>query len=65
MYPFWALETPKWFFWGQTQERAYNLNDNVSRVFYSTLIYKNIKIPIRGHLQPLEVNSRTLYDISV
>ena len=65
MYPFWPLETPKWGFLGQAQERAYNLNDNVSRGFYSTLIYKNnIFFEIIGHLQPLEVNSRTFYDIS-
>ena len=29
----WALETPKWVLGGQTQERAYNSNDNVSRGF--------------------------------
>ena len=29
------------FFWRETQDRAYNLNGNVSMVFYSTLIHKN------------------------
>ena len=47
------------------QERAYNLNDNVSRGFMvRSFIKNNIFFAIRGHLQPLEVNSRTFYDIS-
>ena len=59
-----ALETPKWGSWGQTQERAYNLNDNVSRDLYSTFVHKNnFFFSIRGHLQHLEVNSRTFDDI--
>ena len=40
-YPIWALETPKLFL-GQTQQRAYTLNDNVSRGGGSnTLVHKN------------------------
>ena len=35
------LKPPNGVFWGQTQERAYNLNDNVSRFFYNTFIHKN------------------------
>ena len=63
--PFWRLKPPFGGVWGQRQERAYNLNDNVSMGFYSTLIHKkNIFFAIRGHLQPLEVNSWTFYDIS-
>ena len=38
--PLLAAWNPKMGFLGQAQERAYNLNDNVSRVFYSTLIHK-------------------------
>ena len=63
--PFGRLKHPPLFFWEQTQERIYNLNDKVSRGFTSTLINKNnIFFAIRGHLQPIEVNSRTFYDIS-
>ena len=64
--PFGRLKPRNGFFWGQTRERTYNLNDNVSRGFSSMLINKknNIFFAIRGHLQPLEVNSRTFYDIS-
>ena len=40
--PFGRLKPQNGFFGGQAQERAYNLNDNVSRGFYSTLIHKNI-----------------------
>ena len=39
--PLFAAWNPQMGFWGQAQERAYNLNYNVSRVFYSTLIHKN------------------------
>ena len=37
----WRFKPPNVFFWGQTQERAYNLNDNVSRDLYSTFVHKN------------------------
>ena len=44
----------------ESQERAYNLNDTFSRSLYDTLIHKNnLCFAIRGHLQLLEVNSRT------
>ena len=39
--PFGRLKPQNGGFWGQAQERAYNLNDNVSRGVYSTLISKN------------------------
>ena len=39
--PLLAAWNPKMGFWGPAQERAYNLNDNVSRGFYSMLIHKN------------------------
>ena len=32
---------PQMGFWGHTQERAYNINDNVSRDFYGTFVHKN------------------------
>ena len=31
---------PEMVFFGETQERAYNLNDNFSRGLYNTLIHK-------------------------
>ena len=37
----WAVESPKWVFWRQPRERTYNLNDNVSTRYSSTLINKN------------------------
>ena len=49
---------------GQTQERAYNLNDNVYRDLYSTFVHKNnLFFSIISHLQPLEVNSRAFDDM--
>ena len=38
--PFGRLK-PRNGFFGETQERAYNLNDNFSRGLYDTLIHKN------------------------
>ena len=36
------LKPQNGFFWRETPERAYSLNDNVSRDFYRTFVHKNI-----------------------
>ncbi len=52
--PFGRLNHKNGGWGGETHERAYNVNDNFSRGLHNTLIFAN-----RGHLQLLEVNSRT------
>ena len=56
--PFGRLKPPNGVL-GETQERAYNLNENLSGVWVIPLFIKKIIFAIRGHLQLLKVNFRT------
>ena len=62
--PFGRLKPPNGVYWGDIRTRL-QFKRKFVRGLCNTLIHKKIIIlAIRGHLQLLEVNSRTFYDIS-